>query len=34
MALLAGFVSIPGKVGGIELAFAKKIGVVPQDASL
>ena len=32
--LLAGFVCIPGKVGLIELAFAKKIGYVDQDAEL
>jgi len=30
--LVAGFVGIPGKVGVIELAFAKKIGFVPPDA--
>jgi hypothetical protein len=29
--LVGGFVGIPGKVGVIELAFAKKIGVVPPD---
>lgn len=30
--LLAGFVGIPGKVGVIELAFAKKIGFASPDA--
>ena len=29
---LAGLFGIPGKVGVIELAFAKKIGIVPSDA--
>jgi hypothetical protein len=29
--LLSGFIGGPGKVGVIELAFAKKIGFVPQD---
>ena len=32
--MLGGFVGIPGKVGVIELAFAKKIGFVPQDTEL
>ena len=32
--LLGGFVGIPGKVGIIELAFAKKIGFVPPDGQL
>lgn len=32
--LLGGFVGIPGEVGIIELAFAKKIGFVPPDAQL
>jgi hypothetical protein len=32
--LLAGFVCIPAKVGLIELAFAKKIGYVDQEAEL
>ena len=31
--LLASFVGIPGQVGVIELAFAKKIGFVEQDAT-
>jgi hypothetical protein len=31
--LVAGFISIPGKVGIIELSFAKKIGYVDQSAS-
>ncbi len=30
--LVGGFVGIPGKVGVIELAFAKKIGFAPSDA--
>jgi hypothetical protein len=30
--LVGGFVGIPGKVGVIELAFAKRIGFVPPDA--
>lgn len=29
---VAGFVTIPGQVGRVELAFAKKIGYVDQDA--
>ena len=29
---LAGFICIPGKVGIIELAFAKKIGYISQEA--
>lgn len=32
--LFSGFIGIPGKVGIIELAFAKKIGFVSQDAQL
>jgi len=32
--LLGGFVGVPGKVGVIEVAFAKKIGFVTQDAEL
>jgi len=32
--LVGGFVGVPGKVGLIELAFAKKIGFVPQDNEL
>jgi len=32
--LLAGFVPALGKVGVIELAFAKKIGFVSRDANL
>jgi hypothetical protein len=32
--LLAGCITIPGKIGVIELAFAKKIGYVPDDAEL
>jgi len=32
--LLAGYITIPGKIGVIELAFAKKIGYVPDDAEL
>ncbi|MGD0828147.1 MAG: hypothetical protein ABSA09_08705 [Desulfobaccales bacterium] len=32
--LLAGFVCIPAKLGLINLAFAKKIGYVAQDAEL
>jgi hypothetical protein len=32
--LVGGFVGIPGKVGVIELAFAKKIGFVSEDAEL
>ncbi|WP_298431686.1 hypothetical protein [Geobacter sp.] len=32
--LLSGFVGIPGKVGIIELAFAKKIGFIPPDSQL
>ena len=32
--LLGGLIGVPGKVGVIELAFAKKIGFVPQDAEL
>jgi|ERR1039457_6227252 hypothetical protein len=31
---LAGYIGIPGKVGITELAFAKKIGFVSQDAEL
>jgi hypothetical protein len=31
---LAGFVGIPGKIGVIELALAKKIGFVPEDTVL
>lgn len=32
--LLGGFIGVPGKVGVIELAFAKRIGFVPQDTEL
>ena len=32
--LLAGFIGISGKFGVIELAFAKKVGFVPEDAGL
>jgi hypothetical protein len=32
--LLGGFVGVPGKIGVIELAFAKRIGFVPQDTEL
>ena len=32
--LVASFAGIPGKIGVIELTFAKKIGFVPPDAEL
>ena len=32
--LLAGYIPPPGKIGVIELAFAKKIGYAPDDAEL
>lgn len=32
--LFGGFVGIPGKVGVIELAFAKKIGFIPRNPEL
>jgi len=32
--LLAGYIPPPGKIGVIELAFAKKLGYVPDDAEL
>ena len=32
--LLAGLIPPPGKIGVIELAFAKKLGYVPDDAEL
>jgi hypothetical protein len=31
---LAGYVCVPGKIGVIELALAKKIGFVPEDTEL
>jgi len=32
--LIAGFIGIPGKVGVIELSFAKQLGYVDKDATL
>ena len=32
--VLAGFVTIPGMIGNIELSFAKKVGFVPPNTQL
>ena len=32
--LLAGYVGVPGKIGVVEIQFAKAIGYIPPDATL